>query len=47
MDCFMVKRKISSNPEECVVLAGEDKGEFKIQWKKVLVNLLSDKLLED
>ena len=39
--------KISSNPEECVVLAGEDKGEFKIQWKKVLVNLLSDKLLED
>lgn len=32
--------KVSSEPEKCVILAGDDKRDFKIQWKKVLVNYL-------
>ncbi len=32
--------KVSSEPEKCVILAGDDKRDFQIQWKKVLVNYL-------
>ena len=32
--------KVSSEPEKCVILAGDDKRDFKIQWKKVLLNYL-------
>ena len=36
---------ISSDPEKCIVLAGEDANEFKIQWKKVLANLILTRML--
>ena len=32
--------KISSEPDKCLVLMGEDKNEFQIQWRKVLRNYL-------
>lgn len=37
--------KIVSEPEKCIVLAGDNANEFKIQWKKVLANLIVKKML--
>lgn len=36
---------IVSDPDSCIILAGENANEFKIQWKKVLANLILNKML--
>lgn len=38
--------EISSGEGNCIILAGEDKTDFKIQWKKFLRNYLLGNLLE-
>ena len=37
--------KISSNPDECLEIGGVNAKETKIQWKKVLANIIIGKLL--
>ena len=37
--------KVYSDPEHCVILAGDKAGEFKIQWKKVFARTLFKALL--
>lgn len=32
--------KVSKEPEKCMILFGEDKNEFQIQWKKVIANYI-------
>ena len=36
---------VSKRPEECIILAGDDAGDLKIQWKKVLARIMFRQLL--
>lgn len=37
--------KVSADPEHCVLIGGENANDIKIQWKKVLANIILKKLL--
>ena len=37
--------QVSKNPDECIILAGDEAGDLKIQWQKVLKRVLINKLL--
>lgn len=39
--------EVSAHPEKCLILAGDDAKDCKIQWKKVLANILLQKLFEE
>lgn len=37
--------EVSAHPEKCIILMGEEAGDLKIQWKKVLKRVLINQLL--
>ena len=37
--------KVYTNPDECLLIGGEESNNIKIQWKKVLANIIINKLL--
>ena len=37
--------KVYTNPKECFLIGGENASDIKIQWKKVLANIIINKLL--
>ncbi len=37
--------EVSANPDKCIILMGDDAGDLKIQWKKVLKRVLINQLL--
>lgn len=37
--------KVSSNPDECLIIGGDEANSITIQWKKVLANIIIEKLL--
>ena len=37
--------KVSKHPDECIILAGDDAGDLKIQWKKVLARIMFKQFL--
>ena len=39
--------EVSANPDRCIILVGDEAGDLKIQWKKVLKRCLINALLGD
>ena len=37
--------KVVTNPDECLLIGGEEANDMQIQWKKVLANIILSKLL--
>lgn len=37
--------KVSATPDQCLILGGDEASDVKIQWKKVLANVILEKLL--
>ena len=37
--------KVSSNPDECLIIGGDEANSITVQWKKVLANIIIEKLL--
>lgn len=37
--------KVSSNPDECLIIGGDEANSITVQWKKVLANIILNKLL--
>lgn len=39
--------KVSSDPDKCIILGGDNAKETKVMWKKVLANIILNKLLAE
>ena len=39
--------KVSSNPDECLIIGGDEANSITVQWKRVLANIILEKLLAE